>query len=148
MNSEQILTIFSHVCLGLEATHSRNRVHRNISSGHVLLSQEGGVTQLTGHACVTFKVQREKLREKVYLGEYYYLSPEFASGKHPYTFACDIWSLGMLLLEMCVRKKPELDIKGDEFGRPFTLAQIQAKEHHKIPMQYSKLIHDLLEALL
>ena len=39
------------------------------------------------------------------MGTPYYLSPEIIQN-HPYNFKSDMWSLGVLLYEMCALKPP------------------------------------------
>jgi len=39
------------------------------------------------------------------VGTPYYLSPEIVENK-PYSFASDVWSLGILLYEMCALEPP------------------------------------------
>ena len=58
--------------------------------------------------------------------------------------------MGMLLLEMVQRKKPEYkySITGGDFGQPFTAEQVEHCEHVNIPNLYSERLTRLLDALL
>ena len=42
---------------------------------------------------------------KTMVGTPYYISPEIVSNR-PYSFATDIWSLGVILYEMCTLRPP------------------------------------------
>lgn len=42
---------------------------------------------------------------KTIVGTPYYFAPELIESK-PYSFKCDIWSLGVILYEMCAKKPP------------------------------------------
>lgn len=44
-------------------------------------------------------------KAKTVVGTPYYLSPEIIQN-HPYSFKSDVWSLGVLLYEMCCLKMP------------------------------------------
>ena len=51
------------------------------------------------------KEYSEKAKAKTVVGTPYYLSPEIIQSK-PYSFKSDIWSLGVLLYEMCALQPP------------------------------------------
>jgi len=44
-------------------------------------------------------------KAKTMVGTPYYLSPEIVEGR-PYSFKSDIWSLGVILYELCALKPP------------------------------------------
>jgi NIMA (never in mitosis gene a)-related kinase len=44
-------------------------------------------------------------KAKTMVGTPYYISPEIIEGK-PYSMATDIWSLGVILYELCALKPP------------------------------------------
>ena len=52
------------------------------------------------------KVLSAKLQKaKTYIGTIYYESPEMVQNK-PYSFSTDVWSMGVMLYEMCMQKRP------------------------------------------
>jgi len=66
------------------------------------------------------------------VGTPYYISPEILEGK-PYSFKADIWSLGIVLYEMCT-KKPPFDAK----SLPSLAMKIIKGKYKPIPYKYSK----------
>ena len=79
---------------------------------------------------------------KTVVGTPYYLSPEIIESS-PYSFKSDIWSLGVLLYEMCALM-PHFNAQSLH-----QLAQkiVQAK-YDKLPRQYSAQLNQLLTSML
>ena len=76
------------------------------------------------------------------VGTPYYLSPELVQNK-PYSFKSDIWSLGVLLYEMCALKPP--------FDAPslhYLAMKIAKGAYSPIPTHYSKELKGLVTTLL
>ncbi len=44
-------------------------------------------------------------KARTQIGTPYYLSPEIVQNK-PYSFSTDVWSMGVMLYEMCMQKLP------------------------------------------
>jgi NIMA (never in mitosis gene a)-related kinase len=83
--------------------HDRKILHRDIKSQNIFLTKDGrvrlgdfGIAKVLNHT-------REKLRTIV--GTPYYLAPELIENK-PYSFSGDMWSLGVVLYELCSLKPP------------------------------------------
>jgi tRNA A-37 threonylcarbamoyl transferase component Bud32 len=87
--------------------HSRHQIHRDIKSDNVLLTGSGGVriadfgfaTQLTAQASKRTSV----------VGTPYWMSPELVRGEK-YDAKVDVWSLGILGLEMADGEPPYIDL--------------------------------------
>lgn len=81
-------------------------------------------------------------KAKTVVGTPYYLSPEIIEGS-PYSFKSDIWSLGVLLYEMCALCPPF------NAGSLHQLAQRIIKgQFDKIPRQYSNGLGSLISSML
>lgn len=83
--------------------HDRKIIHRDLKTQNIFLTKEGivkmgdfGIARVLNHT-------REKCKTMV--GTPYYLSPEIIDSKD-YSFKTDIWSLGVILYEMCALKPP------------------------------------------
>ena len=65
------------------------------------------------------------------VGTPYYISPEIVESK-PYSFKTDIWSLGVILYEMCALKPPF-----DANNLPNLAKKICAGRYRKLHSQYT-----------
>jgi NIMA (never in mitosis gene a)-related kinase len=62
------------------------------------------------------------------VGTPYYISPEIVENK-PYSFKTDIWSLGVILYEMCALKPPF-----DGNSLPYLAMRIVQGKYNPIPV--------------
>ena len=72
------------------------------------------------------------------VGTPYYLSPEIIEGR-PYSFKSDIWSLGVLLYEMCALKPPF-----EGMNMHFLAMHISRGKYKPIPYHFSRELRDLV----
>jgi len=91
----------------------------------------------------------EKFYNKIFLGEWFYLSPSVMKGKK-YGKEDDVWAVGILLIEMATfHNKPHYDPYDRKFGEPLlTAEQVTAGEHLKTVSQYSNDVRNIVDALL
>ena len=76
------------------------------------------------------------------VGTPYYLSPEIIESK-PYSFKSDIWSLGILLYEMCALQPP---FSGSSL--PKLAGRIVKGKHSDVPAMYSRNLQHLINSML
>ena len=76
------------------------------------------------------------------IGTPYYFSPEMCKGE-TYDEKTDVWSLGVLLYEMCALEYP---FKGKNIAQLTT--QIQHSKYKEIPDIYSKNVRDIIHGML
>jgi NIMA (never in mitosis gene a)-related kinase len=81
-------------------------------------------------------------KAKTMVGTPYYISPEIIEGKS-YTFQTDIWSLGVILYELCALQPP---FNADSLH--FLALNIVKGQYKPIPTMYSKELKNLLAQLL
>jgi len=98
-----ILDIFVQICLGVKHIHDRKVLHRDLKSQNVFLTKSNIVK--LGDFGIAKMLTCTNQMVKTMVGTPYYLSPEIVEGKR-YNFKSDIWSLGVLLYEMCTLKPP------------------------------------------
>lgn len=79
---------------------------------------------------------------KTCVGTPYYISPEICNGMK-YNYKSDIWSLGILLYELCTLRRP---FEGDNLGA--VIAKILNSTHKPISNNYSGDLHNLINIML
>lgn len=101
-----IAYVMREVLLGLKAMHDSFRIHRDIKSDNVLLSLNGAV-KLADFGYAAQLTQEQVVRHSV-VGTPSWMAPELVTGSD-YGVGVDIWSLGIVAVEMVDGEPPYLD---------------------------------------
>ncbi|ELK12843.1 Serine/threonine-protein kinase PAK 4 [Pteropus alecto] len=103
MNEEQIATVCLAVLQALSVLHAQGVIHRDIKSDSILLTHDGRVKLSDFGFCA--QVSKEVPRRKSLVGTPYWMAPELIS-RLPYGPEVDIWSLGVMVIEMVDGEPP------------------------------------------
>ncbi|XP_037534279.1 serine/threonine-protein kinase PAK 4 [Nematolebias whitei] len=103
MNEEQIATVCLSVLKALSVLHAKGVIHRDIKSDSILLTHDGRVKLSDFGFCA--QVSKEVPRRKSLVGTPYWMAPELIS-RLPYGPEVDIWSLGIMVIEMVDGEPP------------------------------------------
>jgi len=139
-SESQILDWFTQICLALKHVHDRKILHRDLKNQNIFITKDNTIK--LGDFGIARILSNTREKAKTMVGTPYYLSPEIIENK-PYNFSSDIWSLGVVLYELCTLKPPF-----NAENLKYLALKIIKGIYNPIPAQYSKDMRKLIEVLL
>ena len=98
-----IAYILRKVLKGLLVIHKKNQIHRDLKSDNILIGTDGRIKIGDfGHA---LQLTKELSTTKGTVGTPAWMAPELIK-REEYTEKVDIWSLGIIVLELCYGNPP------------------------------------------
>lgn len=107
LTEPQIALICFETLKALEYIHNDHRVHRDIKSDNVLLTNSGQI-KLADFG-YTVQLTEKKDKRNTTIGTPYWEAPEVITGDL-YDTKVDIWSLGIMAMEMAEGEPPYMDL--------------------------------------
>jgi NIMA (never in mitosis gene a)-related kinase 1/4/5 len=113
----------------MEHIHGRNIMHRDLKAQNVFLMASDSSIRIGDFGLARTLADSAGTAGSL-VGTPYCMAPEVREGK-AYTNKADIWSMGILLYELCALEAP-----------------LKAADRPALPKQYSKAMNDLIESML
>ncbi len=126
--------------MAIKHIHDKRILHRDLKSQNVFLTEKGEIK--LGDFGIAKCLKNTVEVAKTIVGTPYYFSPEIIQNK-PYSFKSDIWSLGILLYEMCALKMPF-----DGSNLASLSIKIIKGNYTPLPTSFTKDIRCLISSLL
>ena len=105
------LQVLKNIALNLHTIHSKEYVHKDLHSGNIL--QFGSYTKITDLGLAQLINNSKSSNSSNVCGVLPYITPEVLDGKS-YTFASDIYSFGIIMVEVSTGKPPYGNVPHDE----------------------------------
>ncbi|KAM6954154.1 serine/threonine-protein kinase PAK 5 [Aplochiton taeniatus] len=138
MNEEQIATVCVSVLKALSYLHTQGVIHRDIKSDSILLTSDGRIKLSDFGFCA--QVSKEVPKRKSLVGTPYWMAPEVIS-RLPYGTEVDIWSLGVMVIEMVDGEPPY-------FNEPPLQAMRRIRDNLPPRLKESHKVSSILRAFL
>ena len=100
----EILGLFFQIALAIKHVHDRDIIHRDLKPDNIFLMQNGQVK--LGDFGVARRLSNPLARATTCAGTPVYMAPEVLDRSEPYNHKADVFSLGIIVHEMCALELP------------------------------------------
>jgi hypothetical protein len=112
--SEQQIRVTTHYMLkALHYLHGFHVIHRDMKAGNILLMKDGSL-KLADFGVSAYSKDRTDDKRNTFIGTPYWMAPEVIICEtvrdKPYDGRCDVWSLGITLIELAQMNPPHHDM--------------------------------------
>jgi NIMA (never in mitosis gene a)-related kinase 1/4/5 len=140
---DEVLNIFTSICMGVKHCHDRKVIHRDIKTENIFINHNGDIK--LGDFGIARVLSSTYSAAETKIGTMYAMAPEFFESENAsYRFKTDIWALGTVLYELAALKLPfEHTDNVHEMMR-----RIAEDDPEPLPDHYSENVTGLVDMLL
>ena len=139
IDEKTILTWLKEISSALKFCHEEKHIiHRDIKPENILLTKDDHIK--IADFGIAKNLQKAKVAKTI-IGDMDYISPEIMK-KEAYTYSTDIWSLGILIYELCLLEHPQKKYRLNN------LKYINGEIPELNDKDYSKDLSDLIKRML
>jgi hypothetical protein len=120
MSESQIARFSYDILCGLAFLEGCHRIHRDLNSDNILLNSRGHIKIADFNRCVV--ATQPGVKRTSCMISTHWMAPEVAKMEH-YDWRADVWSFGMLLMEMAEGTSPFVDYPAVQFINVISKAQ-------------------------
>ncbi|MCQ2817741.1 MAG: protein kinase [archaeon] len=95
---------FTQICLGIKSLHENNIIHRDLHPKNIFFDKDNKMVKIGEFSCMKI-LRNENQKAITFIGEDFFMAPEILISL-PYSFASDVWSLGIILFYLITLKLP------------------------------------------
>lgn len=140
MSEPQIAAVARETLVGLAHLHEKGIVHRDIKSDNVMVANDGRI-KITDFGYGA-QLNKEQDKRKSVVGTTYWMAPEVIKAEN-YDCKVDVWSLGMMVMEMVEGQPPYMDEPSTM--RALFLIVSKGRPPYKEPDSMSAEVKDFIE---
>jgi eukaryotic-like serine/threonine-protein kinase len=133
LTAEQSQSIFSELCLAMQALHESGIVHRDLKPANVFI--ENGMVKVGDYGLCKFISGTQKSPQTQSIGTVHYMAPEISTGN--YGKQVDIYAAGVMLYEMMTGKLP---FDGETVGEILMKHLTSQPDLGLVPKEYAGVI--------
>lgn len=140
-SQEGLMTRFMDIASGLTYLHKNGIIHRDLKPENILVTEDNRL-KISDFGLAT-AIDKHYTNHQTWAGTKWYMSPEVRM-KQPYDKSIDVWSLGVIFLEMILIRYPsrELEHIKDPLS-PYKILRVNFPCHG-----YSTKLQKILDATL
>ena len=116
-----IISWFLELCEAIKYLHQHHILHRDLKPLNIFFTKDNHIK--VGDFGLSKVLNSTKdLTGTKSIGTYIYMSPEVLNKEvYYYSYSCDIWSLGIILFELCLLENPLINLEYEEQIKEFIL---------------------------